>query len=99
MPCGHTDIHKKAFLYGVALFLTPFTDKIIPILFEDKWPSVPMTVGCVILGVIATAIGIRAYYDGSYERSKNGYLTGSQAAPPAKQPAPPVQPVVPPKAP
>lgn len=92
MNCGHTDIHKKAFLYAVALFLTPFADKIIPILFNDKWPSLPMMLGCTILGVIATSIGLRAYYDGSYERSKNGYLGGHKDSPPAAIPDQPAAP-------
>lgn len=89
---GHNDIHCKAAFYGVALFLSPFADKIVPILYQDKWPSLPMTAGCVLVGIIACSIGLRAYYDGSYERSKNGYLTGTPAAVPAK-------PVVPPKTP
>lgn len=66
------DIHFKAAFYGIALFLSPFADKIIPILFQDKWPSLPMVAGCALLGVIACSIGLRAYYDGSYERSKSG---------------------------
>ena len=89
---GHNDIHYKAAFYGVALFFTPFADKIVPILFQDKWPSAPMTVGCSLLGIIAMSIGLRAYYDGSYERAKNGYLTGHKDTLPAK-------PVVPAKTP
>lgn len=64
------DIKYKAFLYGVPLFLTPFADKILPILFEDKWPSLPKLAGCTVLGVISCSIGLRAYFDGSYERGK-----------------------------
>lgn len=66
------DIHFKASLYAFALFLSPFADKIVPVLFDDKWPSAQMTMGCVILGTIAAAIGLRAYYDGSYERFRQG---------------------------
>ncbi len=73
---GHSDVGRKAFLYGIALFLAPFADKVVPVLFEDKWPSVPSLLGCALLGVISCSIGLRAYYDGSYERSKNGYLKG-----------------------
>ncbi|MGV0949226.1 MAG: hypothetical protein ACOYB3_01045 [Azonexus sp.] len=65
-----SDIHHKAAFYGVALFFTPFADKIVPILFLDRWPSAPMVVGCSLLGIIAMSIGLRAYYDGSYERAK-----------------------------
>jgi hypothetical protein len=66
------DIKYKAVLYAIPLFLTPFADKIISILFQDKWPSLPMIVGCTLLGIIATSLGLRMYFDGSYERSKNG---------------------------
>lgn len=65
-----SDIKYKAALYGIALFLTPFSDKILPILFQDKWPSIPMMAGCSLLGTIACAIGLRAYFDGSYEKAK-----------------------------
>lgn len=65
-----SDIKLKAFLYGLALFLTPFSDKLIPILFSNEWPSLQMTIGCTLMGIIACSIGIRAYLDGSYERSK-----------------------------
>lgn len=88
------EIVLKAGLYGFALFMTPFADKIIPILFADKWPSAPMIIGCAILGSIASSIGLRAYFDGSYERGKinNGNGNGAPAAVPAK-------PVVPTKTP
>jgi len=87
---GHTDVSKKAFLYGLALFLSPFADKIVPILFNNEWPSLPMTLGCSLLGTIQCSIGLRAYYDGSYERSKNGYLT-EKTEKPAVAPADPAK--------
>lgn len=62
-------IFWKCFLYGVPLFLTPFVDKIGPILFLRQWPSVPEVVGCTLLGTVSASIGLRAYFDGSYERS------------------------------
>jgi len=64
------EIIVKSGLYALALFLSPFADKLVPILMSDTWPSVPMTFGCIILGAIAASIGLRAYFDGSYERSK-----------------------------
>jgi hypothetical protein len=72
------DIKYKAALYAIPLFLTPFADKIIPILFEDKWPSIPMTAGCSLLGIMASSLGLRMYFDGSYERSKNGAGPGPE---------------------
>jgi len=67
-----SDIKYKAILYAIPLFLTPFADKIISVLFTDKWPSLQMVIGCMILGTIASSLGLRMYFDGSYERSKNG---------------------------
>lgn len=76
------DIKWKAFLYAVPLFLTPFADKIVAILFQDQWPSLPKIVGCAVLGTIATSLGLRMFYDGSYERSKNGNGNGNGSLPP-----------------
>lgn len=88
---AETDIKWKAALYAIPLFLTPFADKIIPVLFEDKWPSLPMILGCALLGTIASSLGLRMYFDGSYERAKqesNGKLpvivTPSNLGPPPK---------------
>ena len=64
------DIKAKALLYAVPLFLAPFADKVGSILFQDQWPSVPMVMGCVLLGIIQMCIGLRAFYDGSVERKK-----------------------------
>ena len=73
------DIKYKALLYAIPLFLTPFADKIISVLFTDKWPSWQMVMGCVILGTIASSLGLRMYFDGSYERSKmNGSSTSAK---------------------
>jgi drug/metabolite transporter (DMT)-like permease len=77
------DIKLKAVLYAIPLFLTPFADKIISILFTDKWPSIPMVVGCTLLGIIASSLGLRMYFDGSYERSKTN---GNGVAPGQTQP-------------
>jgi hypothetical protein len=87
------DIKYKAVLYAIPLFLTPFADKIIAILFQDKWPSPQMVVGCALLGIIASSLGLRMYFDGSYERSKNGNGNGNGGLPKL-----PTVPVVPPKA-
>ena len=82
------DIKYKAILYAIPLFLTPFADKIISVLFTDKWPSWQMVMGCVILGAISSSLGLRMFFDGSYERSKNG--NGKNGV------TPPVLPSVPP---
>lgn len=63
-------VNGKALLYAIPIFLTPFGDKIVPILFEDQWPSLQKSVGCSILGLIAATIAVRAYYDGSAERRR-----------------------------
>lgn len=76
------DIKFKAALYAIPLFLTPFADKIIAILFQDQWPSLQMIAGCTLLGIIATSLGLRMYFDGSYERSKNGNGNGNGKPPP-----------------
>jgi hypothetical protein len=108
-----TDIKLKAVLYAIPLFLTPFADKIISILFQDKWPSLQMVLGCALLGIIASSLGLRMYFDGSYERSKgldnsgpngpgpNGASSNGNGTPPVVVPpavvSPAVPPVVPPK--
>ena len=66
------DISGKAFLYAVPLFLAPFVDKVGAILFNGQWPSIPMLVGCSLVGTASTCIGLRAFFDGSYERRKSG---------------------------
>ena len=66
------DISWKATLYGVPLFLTPFVDKLGSLLLNGEWPSAPMMVGCGLLGIVSASIGLRAFFDGSYERNKSG---------------------------
>jgi hypothetical protein len=89
-----SDIKFKAILYAIPLFLTPFADKIISVLFTDKWPSLQMVAGCTILGIIASSLGLRMYFDGSYERSKNG--NGKNGVTPPTVPPPTVPPITPP---
>ena len=88
------DIKYKALLYAIPLFLTPFADKIISVLFTDKWPSWQMVMGCVILGTIASSLGLRMFFDGSYERSKALNGNGKNGAPtpvlPPPTPPPPL---------
>ena len=70
------EINGKALLYALPLFLTPFADKMGAMLLNGEWPSLPMCAGCTLLGLIAASIGLRAFYDGSYERSKPSGPTG-----------------------
>jgi hypothetical protein len=65
------DISGKALLYAIPLFLTPFVDKLGALLLDGKWPTIPATVGCCLLGIVSASIGLRAFFDGSYERKKN----------------------------
>lgn len=66
------DISGKALLYAVPLFLGPFVDKLGGLLFGGNWPSIPMIIGCVLLGTVQMCIGLRAFFDGSYQRRKSG---------------------------
>ena len=65
-----TEINGKALLYAVPLFLAPFVDKLADLLLNDQWPSLPKLCGCALLGTVSASIGLRAFFDGSYERSK-----------------------------
>jgi hypothetical protein len=61
----------KALLYCIVLFLTPFMDKVVPILFQNQWPTPQAVLGTSVMGLVAAAVGLRAYVDGSNERAKN----------------------------
>ena len=80
------DITGKALLYAIPLFLTPFVDKLGTLLLNGQWPTLPAVCGCTLLGICAAAIGLRAFYDGSYERRKSGSDAGDL---PMKQPTAP----------
>ena len=60
----------RACLYFVPLFLTPFVEKLGDIMFKGTWPTWPQIVVCSLIGAINSAVGIRAFYDGSAERAK-----------------------------
>lgn len=64
-------ISWKAALYAVPLFMGGFVDKVVPILFGGAWPTPQMLIGCGIVGIVSMCIGLRAFFDGSYERSKS----------------------------
>ena len=83
------DISGKALLYAVPLFLAPFVDKLGTGLFNGTWPTLPVVVGCILLGTVQTSIGLRAFFDGSYERRKSGSDAGDLRV---KQPTPPNNP-------
>jgi hypothetical protein len=61
----------RGFLYGVAFFLAPFADKMGNVLQADKWPSLQMVAYCSLIGTVQMVIGLRAFLDGSAERSRN----------------------------
>jgi hypothetical protein len=82
------DISGKALLYAIPLFLTPFVDKLNTMLFEGKWPSIQAVIACTLLGICAAAIGLRAFFDGSYERKKADSDNGT-AFPSKTPPQPP----------
>ena len=84
------DISGKAALYAIPLFLTPFVDKLGTLLLNGQWPTIPAVVGCTLLGICASAIGLRAFFDGSYERRKSG--SDASDLPVQPTPAPPAPP-------
>jgi hypothetical protein len=72
-----TDIASKALLYAIPLFLAPFVDKLANLLLNDQWPTLPKLAGCILLGTVSCSIGLRAFFDGSYERSKSDSVSDS----------------------
>ena len=60
----------RALLYATPLFLTPFVDNALKVMEKDLWPTPQSLVRCAVLGLVAVAIGLRAYYDGSAERAR-----------------------------
>lgn len=69
MPLTKSTI-LRALLYALVLFLTPFADKVVPLLYNNQWPTAQVIVACAIVGLIAALIGVRAYFDGSAERAR-----------------------------
>ena len=65
-----SDINGKALLYAIPLFLTPFVDKMGDLMYNSFWPTYPQIVISAVVGIVQASVGLRAYYDGSYERSK-----------------------------
>lgn len=65
-----TEIYFKAGLYAVPLYLTPFIEKLGDGLMNGNWPCWQQVIFCSLLGFSSTAIGLRAFFDGSYERNK-----------------------------
>ena len=61
----------KAALYAIPLFLAPVCEKTGDFLLNGIWPSYQTVVFCVMLGLIQSCIGLRAYFDGSAERATN----------------------------
>lgn len=64
---GHP-IRFRAMLYVVPLFLAPFVEKLLEKLMGNEWPTPQQLVGCTLMGIVASCIGLRAFYDGSSER-------------------------------
>ena len=79
------DISGKAALYAIPLFLTPFVDKLGTLLLNGTWPTPQAVVGCTLLGVCAASIGLRAFFDGSYERRKSGSDSDDLPVTPAQE--------------
>ena len=63
-------ISAKALLYAIPLFLTPFIDKMGDLMYNGYWPTYPQIVISALVGIAQASVGLRAFYDGSYERSK-----------------------------
>lgn len=60
----------RGWLYAGAAFLVPWTEKIVPVLMDNQWPTPQSCVAACILGLASAIITIRAFVDGSVERSK-----------------------------
>lgn len=67
---SNAGIAGKAVLYAVPLFLAPCIEKLADILLNDQWPTLPRMAFCAMLGFSSMCIGLRAYFDGSYERDR-----------------------------
>lgn len=61
----------RCILYALILFLTPFAEKIGPVLQENLWPTPQSLVLCSLTGLVAALVGVRAYIDSSFARSRN----------------------------
>lgn len=64
------NVHSKGMMYVMGVFLVPFSEKIVPVLMENQWPTAQSCVGCAILGLASAVLTMRSFYDGSYERSR-----------------------------
>lgn len=71
----------RASLYAGVLFLTPFSEKLGPVLNNNQWPSPQSLIVCVLAGTVAALVGIRAYLDGSAERARSAGGTAFIAKP------------------
>jgi len=60
----------KALLYAVPLFLAPCIEKLADSLLNGFWPSPQQCVFSAMLGLSSMCFGLRAYFDGSYERER-----------------------------
>jgi len=94
------DIQGKAALYAIPLFLTPFVDKMGPYWTQGNFAPLSMYPYCLLTGIIAACIGLRAFYDGSYERRKSGSDANDLPVTPAQEvkpttPATPAEPTKP----
>ncbi len=58
----------RASLYFIPIFLSPFVDKVVPILYSGEWPSRNMLAGCSIVGLVAGCITLRSFSDGSVQQ-------------------------------
>jgi len=61
----------RTFLYGGAAFLTSLSDKLIPVLSHDQWPTPQRWLLALLVAAGATFITLRAYSDGSAQRHQD----------------------------
>lgn len=71
----------RCLLYAAILFLSPFGEKLGPVLQNNEWPTPQSILLCSLIGIVAALVGVRAYLDGSNERERMTRKQNSEIKP------------------
>jgi hypothetical protein len=63
-------VHGKAALYFSIALLSPVAAMLGEAAKVGQWPSILTLTACVVGGIVAGLVAVRAFYDGSAERYK-----------------------------
>lgn len=63
-------VHGKAGLYFAIALLSPVATMLGEAAKVGQWPSLLTTTACLVGGLLAGLVAVRAFYDGSAERYK-----------------------------